>query len=330
MKRRDFLKTAAVPPAAIAVDQAARTFYNAGLCMGATSDHNAPSVPRRDYGKTGIRLSVIGFGGYMLHDMEQREADRLVAQAIERGVNYFDVAPTYGNAERQLGPALQPYRKNVFLACKTTQRTKEGAEAELKASLERLRTDHFDLYQLHAINDVKKDVEVVFGKGGAMEVFIEARKSGKIRHIGFSSHTVEAPLAAMDRYDFDSALFPVNFACWYKGNFGPQVLAKAASKGVAVLALKAMARQKWPENDPNRGRYARCWYQPLTDLKEAELGLRFALSQGITAAVSPAEAAPFLMALRLVGELNKPLTAEEVQTLKALADQLNPIFTSKV
>jgi hypothetical protein len=131
----------------------------------------------------------------------------------------------------------------------------------------------------------------------------------------------------MERYDFDSVLFPVNFACWYKGDFGPQVIAKAASKGVAVLALKAMARQKWPENDPNRGNYAKCWYQPLTDLKEAELGLRFALGQGITAAVSPAEAAPFLMALRLVDKLTKPLTASEEQTLKALVDQLTPIFT---
>ena len=108
-------------------------------------------LPRRSLGKTGVRLSVVGFGGIVVMNETPESASQLVARAIERDINYFDVAPSYGNAEERLGPALEPYRKNVFLACKTQQRTRAGAEAELKRSLERLRTDHFDLYQFHAV-----------------------------------------------------------------------------------------------------------------------------------------------------------------------------------
>ncbi|UCD30637.1 MAG: aldo/keto reductase [Planctomycetota bacterium] len=282
-------------------------------------------MPRRNYGKTGIKLSIIGLGGIVVTKTEQNQANRVVAEAYERGVNYFDVAPAYGNAEQILGPALKPYRKNVFLACKTGQRKREGAEMELKRSLKRLKTDYFDLYQLHAIIDVKKDVDTAFAKGGAMEVFIEARKSGMIRHLGFSVHTIEAAFAAMDRYDFDSVLFPVNFACFAEGNFGPQIMAKAKSKGLARLALKAMARQEWPKNDPERKRYKKCWYQPVTDPHEAELALRFTLSQPVTAAIPPGDESLFRLALDIARKF-KPITTREEKELIKLAKTLNPIF----
>jgi len=286
---------------------------------------NAASLPKRPYGKTGERLSVIGFGGVLVMKTEPEEAERLVAQAVERGVNYFDVAPSYGDAEVKLGPALEPYRGKVFLACKTQERTREGAEAELKRSLERLRTDHLDLYQMHALADVRKDVDVAFSAGGAMEVFLAAKKAGQVRHLGFSAHSEAAALSAMDRYDFDSVLFPVNFACFYKGNFGPGILEKAEDKGVTRLALKALARQVWPKDDPERGKYPKCWYQPLTDRREQELGLRFALSQRITAAVAPGQPELFPRALDIASNFS-PLTVAEDRELRALADTLTPLF----
>jgi predicted aldo/keto reductase-like oxidoreductase len=218
-----------------------------------------------------------------------------------------------------------PYRKNCFLACKTTRRDRRGAAEELNRSLERLRTDHFDLYQLHAITDVERDVDAAFAKGGAMETFIEAKKSGKVRHLGFSAHSVEAAFAAMDRYDFDSVLFPFNFACFYKGNFGPQVIERAEQKGVARLALKAMARQQWPKEAKDESPFQKCWYQPLSDPAEQELGLRFTLSQPITAAIPPGEEALFRRAIDLAMNF-KPVTPDEVKRLKALAADLNPIF----
>ena len=119
-------------------------------------------MPTRTYGKDGPKLSIIGFPGLMMRRVDQEQSNRLVAESIEHGVNYFDVAPAYGDAEVKLGPALATYRKKVFLACKTKLRDRAGAKAEFERSLERLRTDHFDLYQLHDRHDVAKDVDPAF------------------------------------------------------------------------------------------------------------------------------------------------------------------------
>jgi len=112
-------------------------------------------------------LSIIGFGGIVVKDAKPEDASVLVKLAIDSGINYFDVAPSYGDAEIKLGPALEPYRKNVFLACKTTKRTKDESRAELEQSLQHLRTDHFDLYQLHAVTTIE-DVNTIFGPDGAI------------------------------------------------------------------------------------------------------------------------------------------------------------------
>ncbi len=209
---------------------------------------NVPQLPKRPYGRSGEMLSVIGLGGIVVMNAEQADADRIVAEAVERGVNYFDVAPGYGDAEIKLGPALQPYRKDVFLACKTSKRQAAPALEELERSLQRLRTDHFDLYQLHGVTDVASDVDAAFESDGVMPMLIEQHKAGRIRHLGFSAHSVDAAMAAMDRYDFDSILWPTNFACYFTGSFGPQVVEAALGKDTAVLALKAMARQIWPDD----------------------------------------------------------------------------------
>jgi len=108
-------------------------------------------LEKRRYGKTNVELSVVGFGGIVVMNESQKSANRLVAEAVERGINYFDVAPSYGNAEERLGPALKPYRDSVFLACKTLKRTKKEALEELHQSLKRLHIDHFGLYQLHGV-----------------------------------------------------------------------------------------------------------------------------------------------------------------------------------
>ena len=130
-------------------------------------------MQRRPYGTTGEHLSVIGFGGILVSQVEAAEAARWVGRAVERGVNYFDVAPSYGNAEERLGPALEPYRNEVFLACKTTQRTRAGAAAELRQSLKIMRTDHFDLYQLHAMT-TDEDFAAATAPDGALAAFVEA------------------------------------------------------------------------------------------------------------------------------------------------------------
>jgi aryl-alcohol dehydrogenase-like predicted oxidoreductase len=324
MDRRTFLKATAF--SSVAIVAGCNTGQQGDQTVNANVRSSNPAkLPRRAFGSARVPLSAIGFGGILVTDAPQEQANRLVAEAVERGVNYFDVAPTYGDAELKLGPALRPYRKDVFLACKTTERTREAAEKEFKRSLERLHTDHFDLYQLHGIKDVEKDVDAAFAKGGAMEVLLEAKQAGQVRHIGFSAHSTEAAFAAMDRYDFDSVLFPINFAMFYKGNFGPAVIERAKAKGVTILALKMLARQSWPKNDPDRRKYQKCWYQPVTDSREAELAVRFTLSQPVAASLPPGEETLFRLAVDLAMNF-RPITESELSELKSLAAGLDPIF----
>lgn len=279
-------------------------------------------MQRRPYGTTGEHLSVLGFGGIVVSQVEVGEAARLVRRAVERGVNYFDVAPTYGNAEERLGPALEPYRRDVFLACKTTERTRTGAAAELRQSLKTLRTDHFDLYQLHAMTTAE-DFAAATAPDGALAAFVEARDQGLVRYIGFSAHSAEIALQLLDYFPFDSVLFPVNWVNYFQADFGPQVVAKAQECGVACLALKAMARSRLPQGATKR--YAKCWYDPIDDPALAELALRFALSQPITAALPPGEAPLFAMALDMADRL-APLTAAEVEGLRGRAEGNKPLF----
>ena len=323
MKRRDFIKLAGLSAVVGLHDKLVPKTWAEGKEKKVVC--NSPGLPKREYGKTGEKLSIIGFGGIVVMGEEQDHANRVVAEVFERGVNYFDVAPSYGDAEFKLGPALEPYRKKCFLACKTLERNREGAEKELKQTLERMRTDYVDLYQLHALNSVSKDVDTIFAKGGAMETLVEAKKSGKIRYLGFSAHSEEAALAAMERFDFDSVLFPVNFGCWYKENFGPRVVAKAREKGVAVLGLKATAKERWSEGHKDRQKFRKCWYQPYADREHAELGLKFALKQPITALLPPGDEAMFRLALDLAPGL-KPLTKKEEDRLKKIAQMLDVIF----
>ncbi len=278
---------------------------------------------RRPYGDTGVELSMIGFGGILVSGTEASEAGSLVSEAVDRGVNYFDVAPTYGNAQEMLGPALEPYRNDVFLSCKTTERTASGARTELEESLRLLRTDHVDLYQLHSLN-TDEDFDTATGPGGAWEVFLQAREEGKARFLGFSSHSAETALRLIESVDgLDSVLFPTNWCTWLAAGFGPQVIDAAQQKGLARLALKAMAYGKIAEGAEKK--WSRCWYQPIEDPDLAELALRFTLSQPVTAALPPGEAPFFRMALD-IAESFRPVEDTEVEQLRQRATEAEPIF----
>jgi predicted aldo/keto reductase-like oxidoreductase len=321
MKRRKFLKTCS---AGLLGFSGALVMKSSGKTI--LGEIKGGAVPRRRLGRTGEKLSIVALGGLVLAKEEQATANELVREAIDHGVNYFDVAPSYYDAQDRMGPALQPFRKKIFLACKTLKRDRQGAEEELNQSLLKLQTDHFDLYQMHGLTKTE-DVEQALGPNGAIETFLKARKEGKIRFIGFSAHSVEAALMAMEKFAFDTILFPINFACFLKAGFGPQVVARAKERKMGILALKALARQRWPE-ESMRKEWPKCWYQPILDPEEAKLSFRFTLSQPITAAVPPGDARLFKRALELAHEF-KPLTTEEESRLRNLASGLSPIFSSK-
>lgn len=284
------------------------------------------TLPSRPFPRSGDMLSVVGFGAIIVKDLEAAEASRWVGTAVERGVTYFDVAPAYGSAEEILGPALEPWRDRVFLACKTACRDGKGAREDLERSLERMRTSYFDLYQLHAITDPEKDVRAVFAKGGAMEVIDEAKRAGVLRHVGFSAHSVEAAFLAMDLYDFDSVLFPINYTTYTRCHFGPQLLERARERNMARLALKAMARGKWREEDPNRPSHPNLWYEPEENERAQELALRFTLNTPITAALPPGEGKFLLRALDIIEKNPDPLSPAEEEELARLTEGVEPIF----
>lgn len=313
MKRRVFIRNSALGSLALTIP-AIRAFGN----------KFSPnySIPKRILGNTGEKLSIIGFGGIMLNDNPQDFANELISKSYDLGVNYYDVAPNYGNAQEKMGPALKPYRKKCFLACKTHERDAVGAQKNLEESLKLLKTDYFDLYQLHALSSVEQ-VEKAFGPGGAMETVVKAKKQGKLKYVGFSAHSVDAAMLAMKNYDFDSILFPMNFACWNAGNFGPQVYDEAQKRGMGVLALKSMALTRL--NDGEEKIFKNVWYRPIQDEEIMKMALKFTLSKNITAAVPPGKNTLFLKALEFMNDF-EPITEKEEKTLVKLADTTKPIF----
>src|ERR1700733_12738965 len=311
MERRDFLKQSAFTAAAAASARlAAATATNL--------------IARRPLGKTGEHLSMIGFGGIVVMNEDTGHSNNIVAEAVDRGVNYFDVAPSYGDAQERLGPALAPYRKNCFLACKTEGRMKDDSRKQLEESLRLLKTDHVDLYQFHALTKMT-DLDKVLGPGGAMETMEAAKKEGKIRYIGFSVHSAETALAAMDRYNFDTVLFPVNWVLFTQAGFGPQILKRAQEKNMGILALKAMAKTVWPADQKKDHPQPKCWYQPAAYPEEASLGLRWTLSHPVTAALPPGDERYFRLAMD-VAQSYSPLNTAEEQALLGGAVGAEPIF----
>ncbi len=320
MDRRSFFKTGA-----LAAGLAASPGLSAAKAWPSPSDEGFKPIPKRPLGKTGQSLSIIGLGGIVIMNEDQAVANNTVAQAHEAGINYVDVAPSYGDAQQLLGPALKPYRDKFFLACKTGKRDKAGAAEALDNSLKLLETDHLDLYQHHAVTTME-DVNRIMGPGGAQEAFEAGRKAGKIRYLGFSAHSEEAALALLDHFDFDTVLFPVNFVLTSKKNFGPRVIARVHEKGAGMLAIKAMAKSKWPEGmtktqKPN----PKEWYEPCSVPEQAALALRWTLSQRVTAAIPPGDERFFPLAM-YVAQNFQPITPQEERHLIASAAEAMPIF----
>ncbi len=274
--------------------------------------------------QNGVELSILGFGGMVLVGMEQNACDRIVAESVDAGLDYFDVAPAYGDgeAEVKIGSALAPFRDRVFLACKTLARDAAGAVRDLERSLERVRTDRFDLYQFHAVIK-QSEIDRIFAPRGAAEALIRAREQGQIRFLGFSAHSAEAALAMLERMTFDSILLPVNYVLFAKNAAWPRVIEKSRELGVARLGLKSMALRPWRSGEEHS--YPNCWYRPIDDPAHARQGLRFALSEDITSLIPPGDPRLFRLALGMVQELT-PMTPAEREALMDEARGITPIL----
>ena len=315
MERRDFLKQAAITAAVASAHR---------LRAADASSTPLQPIARRPLGKTGEHLSIIGFGGIVLQRETGQFSTSIVSEAVDRGINYFDIAPSYGDAQQNLGPALKPYRNRCFLACKTEGRKKDDSRAQLEQSLRQLETDHVDLYQFHALTKMT-ELDTVLGPGGAIETMEAAKQEGKIRYIGFSVHSVETALAAIDRYRFDTVLFPLNWLLVSQANFGMQILERARQKQMGILCIKSMAKTVWPADEKKNHPDPKCWYQPARFPDEAAMGLRWTLGHPITAAIPPGDEKYFRLAMD-VAQNYQPLTPHEEQALLAGGVGVEPFF----
>jgi predicted aldo/keto reductase-like oxidoreductase len=214
---------------------------------GSPSKLQVGDIPRRTFGKTGEKLTVIGQAGGRFPLISFEEAKAIALRAYQLGINYFDNAHGYwnGRSEEVYGAVLPPFRKSVFITTKSSNRTRQGAEAELDLSLKRLRTDYVDLWQIHAVSE-KKEIEQIFDPGGAIEAFEAAKKAGKCRFIGFTGHhDPYVHLEMLKAYDkFDSILMPLNVADPSYLSFEKLVLPVAVERGMGIQGMKNFGNAK--------------------------------------------------------------------------------------
>ena len=304
-------------------DSIARSAMSADLLALAPKEDSSLVYPMRPFGTRhgrNVTLPVLGFPSVALARLadpsDQSLANEAVRHAVvDLGIRYFDVAPEYGDgvAQERLGPALQPFRDEVFLAAKTMFRSAEGAATDLANTLKALKTDHLNLYQFHSIS-TEQDVNDILSEGGAMETFQKLKLEGVIDAIGFSAHSEPMAIRMIETGLVDTVMFPINFVAYHYGGIGKKVLEAAIKYQVGVIALKAGARGRltnvtgdeihvpdkfnhipeWKRQEmikfPVRTSktHPTCWYEPEDDPEELNRLILWSLNQpGVTAVLPP-------------------------------------------
>ena len=280
-------------------------------------------MEKRRLGKTEHMSSIITFGSAAFWNISQAEADAAIELATRCGVNHFDVSPRYGQAEMRLGPWTEKHHEEIFLACKTAERSKTRAWESIKRSLEILRVDYFDLYQLHGVNDLET-LNVVLGPGGALEAILEAKEQGLVRHIGITGHRPFVQVEALNRFDFETVLFPLNrVLAAHRDDFNDfgLLLEIARQRGVGTIGIKAIAKRPWEAVM----RTYQTWYEPFDEQTEIDKSLWYALSQGITTAAMPADLRLWSLVIDAAERLRAMDTTEQEEVVSEV-EQYRPIF----
>ncbi len=267
-------------------------------------------------GKTNMEVSQIIYGGIVSMSDGQELSDQYVEYAVNNGINYFDVAPSYGDAQEKLGNSLVPYRKSVYLACKTGMRTAEEAKKELNESLNLLHTDYFDIYQMHALSSIE-DVDAAFSNGGCFEIMLKAKEEGIVKNLGITCHSEDAAVYALSLYAFDTVLFPTNWALHMKKGFGGKIAAYCKSHNIGFLGMKSMIHRAWYSDDEkNQSTFTKSWCKPISDNDELAIAaMKYAYSIGASALVPPGNIKSFTFAVEHINEISKPLTEAEIKLL---------------
>lgn len=282
----------------------------------------------RRFGRTGHMSTMAIFGAYAVSKSTQAEADAVMEHVISTGVNHIDVAPSYGDAEARLGPWLARERDRFFLGCKTQERSKNGAAAQMRESLQRLQVDNFDLYQFHGVNSVER-VDQIIGPEGALEAVLEARDKGLTRFIGITGHVPATLSYALDRFEFDSVLFPYNFIQAAQPAYQDaflELIDTCRTRDLGVMIIKSVAKGPWGEQPQTLN----TWYEPFLSPEEIQRCVNFVLSQDITGICTAGD--PGLLPLILEAcENYTPLETDEQESLvKSAVGAYEPLFVGRL
>jgi aryl-alcohol dehydrogenase-like predicted oxidoreductase len=280
----------------------------------------------RKFGRTGHMSTIAIFGAAAFWEISQDDADKVMEQVIEAGINHIDVAPSYGQAEIRVGPWMPRERNQFFLGCKTMERTREGAWNEMQQSLKRLQTESFDLYQCHAITTME-ELDAVTMKGGALEAFEQARREGLTKYIGITGHGVDAPkiyLEALRRFDFDTILFPLNFVQMgipeYRKN-AEELIVTCKAKDIGTMVIKTITKAPWGD----RPHTANTWYEPFDQQTEIQKAVDFALSYDVTGLCTAGDTRILPMVLEACKNFARLPDSEMEEMIKS-GKQYEPLF----
>jgi aryl-alcohol dehydrogenase-like predicted oxidoreductase len=267
--------------------------------------------------------------------MKQEKADQVLETLLKYGVNHIDVAASYGDAELRVGSWMKEHRKKFFLATKTGERTASGARDSIQRSLERLQVDQLDLIQFHNLTD-QAGWETVFGPGGALEAAIEAREQGLVRFIGVTGHGTRAPemhLRSLERFPFDSVLFPYNYMLLQNPEYAADVhrlITLCTSRGIAVQTIKSIARRRWREGDTQKHF---SWYEPVKEPDALRRVVQWVLSRPNIFLNTSSDANLLPSILQAASEFDDRIAFASLEnSLQADASQLEmePIFMQGV
>ena len=220
----------------------------------------------KPFGRTGHNSSRAIFGAASLSSVTQDEANHTLEILLKYRINHIDTAASYGNSELRIGPWMKDYRNNFFLATKTEKRTYQEAKEELHRSLDRLKVDYVDLWQMHLLVD-PDEWNIAMDSGGAIEAFVEAKEQGLTRFLGVTGHGLSTPsvhLRSLDKYDFDSVLLPYNYILMQNHTYAAEfnkLVAKCSERNVAIQTIKSIARGPLGEKSSNHA----VWYDPLEE-----------------------------------------------------------------
>ena len=254
----------------------------------------------RKLGKTGLEISRLGFGGIPIQRIDAEGTKALMQKLVDAGVNYIDTARAYTVSESYLGYALEGIRDKFVLATKSMARTKDAMAADIETSLQNLRTDYIDLYQIH--NPSEKDLETVMAPGGALEALQAAKAEGKIGHIGITLHTETLFRKAVELPWVETIMFPYNLV----ETQGEPWIKRCAEREIGFITMKPLAGGA---------------------IEDATLALRFIMANPDVTVVIPgmAEEKELIQNIAAVND-TAPLTAEEKGKIQNVRDTLGTQF----